>query len=262
MNTWDSYQQKLEARGGSRRGIVLARERASLQRKLPSSLAFHSILADGIQKDVAIINTDVPTEKTICSVTEEPIVVGSLVVWQDRHWLITAVDPNVEVYARGTMMQCNYYLKWMMPDGTLVKRWCVVSDGTKYMAGETNGSYAGNGMSLGDTRISVALARDSYTVQLNRNYRFLIDDPDSPTVLAYRLTKPFKLGGVYDERGVMNFIFTEVNTEPEDNFELQIADYYKYFPREEGEEVTSKSQEVSSEPLVEVVAKNERKVWL
>jgi hypothetical protein len=46
------------------------------------------------------------------------------------------------------------------------------------------------------------------------------------------LTKPFKLGGSYDENGVVIFVMTECNTENDDNIELHIADYYKHFPRE------------------------------
>ena len=130
------------------------------------------------------------------------------------------------------MLQCNHRLRWIAADGHIIERWCIVSDGTKYLTGETISSYNENGMSLGDTRISVSLARDEYTVQLNRGFRFLIDDEDSDTVLAYRLTKPFKIGGVYNGNGVMSFVMTEVNTEDDDNFDLRIADYYKHFPRE------------------------------
>ena len=60
----------------------------------------------------------------------------------------------------------------------------------------------------------------------------MIDDYDSPNVLAYRLTKPFKLGGSYVGNGVLYFVLQECNTEDSDNFDLHIANYYNYFPRE------------------------------
>lgn len=72
---------------------------------------------------------------------------------------------------------------------------------------------------------------------MNRESRFLIDDYDSHNILAYRLTKPFKLGGSFNGTGVLNYVLTECNTEDTDNFELHIANYYKYFPRE-GQEST------------------------
>ena len=61
--------------------------------------------------------------------------------------------------------------------------------------------------------------------------RFLIDDYDSPNVLAYRLTKPFKLGGTFMGSGVLSFVLQECNTEDSDDLERHIANYYDYFPR-------------------------------
>ena len=86
-------------------------------------------------------------------------------------------------------------------------------------------------MVLGDTRMSITIARNKYTVQFGRDDRLLIDDYESKKVLAYRITKPFKIGGVYNGHGAMTFVMVEVNTEEDDNLELHIANYYKYFPR-------------------------------
>ena len=86
-------------------------------------------------------------------------------------------------------------------------------------------------MERGDTRIQVIVPLDSETVKLNRHSRFLIDYYGSDNVLAYRLTKPLKLGGNYNDNGIFSFVMAECDTEDDDNFELHIADYYKYFPR-------------------------------
>ena len=85
----------------------------------------------------------------------------------------------------------------------------------------------------GDSRIAVTLPKDEETLALGRDARFIIDDYNAPNPLAYRLTKPFKLGGSYDNDGVVIFVMTECNSEFDDNPVLHIADYYKYFPREE-----------------------------
>lgn len=85
----------------------------------------------------------------------------------------------------------------------------------------------------GDSRIAVTLPKDEETLALGRDARFIIDDYNAPNPLAYRLTKPFKLGGSYDNDGVVIFVMTECNSEFDDNPVLHIADYYKHFPREE-----------------------------
>ncbi len=84
----------------------------------------------------------------------------------------------------------------------------------------------------GDSRIAVTIAKNEDTALLNRESRFLIDDPKSPRMLSYLLTKPLKLGMNYGDEGVYKFVLQEVTATADDNFELQIADYYKYFPKE------------------------------
>lgn len=234
MGVWDSYQSRLSMRGNTKRDVFLNRQKAYLSRKLPSSLSYHTVKINGVEQSLAIISSDNLNQKTLCSMPGEEITSGSLVHWNDNYWIVTETDADNEVYTKAIMLQCNHKLRWIAADGNIIERWCIVSDGTKYLTGETISSYNENGMSLGDTRISVSLARDKYTVQLNREFRFLIDDEDSNSVLAYRLTKPFKIGGVFNGNGVMSFVMTEVNTEDDDNFELRIADYYKHFPREDG----------------------------
>ena len=234
MGVWDAYKSRLDARGSTKREVVLNREQNYLLRKLPNNLSYHSVSINGTQQDVAITNSDNLFQKTIYSLPGESILGGSTVFWCDYYWLVTSVDANNEIYTKAIIQQCNHLLKWIADDGSIVERWCIVSDGTKYLTGETMSSYNENGLVLGDTRIAVLLARDSYSVKLNRDCRFLIDDPDSDSVLAYRLTKPFKIGGVYGGNGVVSFVMTEVNTEDDDNFELRIADYYKHFPKNEG----------------------------
>lgn len=75
------------------------------------------------------------------------------------------------------------------------------------------------------------MARNKDTIKLNRQSRFLIDEPTDEFKLAYALTKPLKVGLTYDRGGIFKFVMQEVYTTDDDNIELGIADYYKYFPR-------------------------------
>lgn len=81
----------------------------------------------------------------------------------------------------------------------------------------------------------LTIGRNADTAKLTRKNRFLIDDPESPSVMAYALTKPLKVGPVYGVnalKGVYKFVIQEVNTTDDDNLDLMIPDYYKHFPRE------------------------------
>ena len=90
---------------------------------------------------------------------------------------------------------------------------------------------------------------------LNRQSRFLIDDPDVTNKLAYELTKPVKRGSVYDGHGTFIFVLKEASETEYDNDELGIADYYRHFPEE-------KAAHAGVQPGSQDGADTERKVWI
>lgn len=229
MNPWGTYCARIESRGGTRREARLRREARTLAGKYPDSLAYHEMMIDDAMRSVAVINSDNFNLKTLCSMPGEDLPHGGTVNWMDNHWLIIARDANNELYTKATMQQCNYLIRWVSKDKEIIERWCIVEDGTKYLTGE----YGDNEYILvrGDSRLTLTLPRDKETIRLNRDNRFLIDDYDSPNVLAYRLTKPFKLGGTFTGNGILSFVLQECNTEDGDDLERHIANYYDYFPR-------------------------------
>lgn len=255
MGLWDTYQSRINAQGSDRRGAALLREQRRLRVKMPTNLSYHSVLVDGKQQGVAILESDHLNQKTICSLPGEDLPHGGIVEWMGQHWLITEMDANNEVYAKGFMEQCNYLLRWISDRGYIVERWSIVEDGTKYLTGE----FGDNNFVItrGDSRISLALPRDSETIRLNRDDRFLIDDYDSPNVLAYRLTKPFKMGWSFAGEGALRFVLQECSVEETDNLDLHIANYYNYFPRK-SETVSPSDGSTQTPPKDE----NGKRVWI
>lgn len=240
MSVWDSYYSRLHANGATLREAQFNAESRYLTDKIRHSLSYHTVQIDGHERNVSVINSDNLNQKLLLSMPGEDIDCGALVRWMDNYWLVIAKDANNELYTRSTMLQCNHELKWISDGGIIVRQWCVVEDGTKYLTGETQGAYNDIDLYTGDTRITVRLPRNKYTIKITRNTRFLIDDPQSPNgenVFAYRVTKPYKVGGVYNGKGVMSFVLVEENTTYDDNLELRIADYYKFFPREQKPDV-------------------------
>lgn len=86
----------------------------------------------------------------------------------------------------------------------------------------------------GDTRIALTIGRNVHTAKFNRQTRILVDDPLSEHKMAFKLTKPLKVGNRYNEEGCYKFVLSEGDTTDYDNFDLMIPDYYKYFPKEDG----------------------------
>lgn len=230
MNPWNTYHARHALHGETSRDREKYNLMNRLSRQIPSTLSYHNVDIDGEDRNIVILNSDNLNQKTLCSLPGEDIRHGAYIDWMNHKWLVTERDANSEIYTKCIMLQCNYLLRWINDSGEIIERWSVVEDGTRYLTGEFSDSFLV--ATKGDSRIAVTLPKDLETLALDRDVRFIIDDYSSPHPLAYRLTKPFKLGGSYDENGVVIFVMTECNTENDDNIELHIADYYKHFPRE------------------------------
>jgi hypothetical protein len=282
VGAWDVYQDRIESRGSTKRGAALQREKRQLLTKLPDNLSYQTVTifnseygyniesqemaSKAVSKEVVIINSDNLNEKYIYSMPDDDIGHGDLVCWMGNHWLVTERDANTTAYTRAKMIQCNYLLKWVSDNNTICEQWCMIEDGTKYLTGE----YEDRNFVVvrGDSRIAMTIARNNMTVKFGRENRFLIDDPESSLMLAYTLSKPFKLGSTYNNKGVYKFVLQEVNTTDDDNQQLCIADYYKHFPKQtsqasSGQDTSQTSQGNDSTTTIDSSSSNTgRKVWL
>lgn len=255
MNIWESYESRIKKHGRTRREAALAREYRLLNDKLDDSLSYHDVKIDGLDRSVAIINSDNLDEKTMLSLPGEDFQCGSLVEWADNHWLITEKDANNEIYTKVKLLQCNHLLKWIDVEHVIHEQWCVIEDGTKYLTGEfEDRNFI---VTRGDSRIAMHIGRNEHTLALERNNRFIIDDPEVKSPLAYLLTKPLKVGKTYNMKGIFSFVLQEVVTTDNDNLELGIADYYKHFPKHE--EIIETAPTVTEKYIS---ANEEKKVWL
>lgn len=258
---WDLYQNMIDISGGSPREEALRREKEFLRRKLRNSLSYHEVRIDGVQRNAAVINSDNLNEKTICSLPGEDIPHGGYVEWMDNVWLVTERDANTEVYTRATMIQCNYLLRWIDSDKEIREQWCIIEDGTKYLTGEFEDRQFIT--TRGDSRIAMTISRNEATAKFDRKCRFLIDDEESGHKLAYTLSKPLKVGHVFNGSGIYKFVLQEVNTSDLDNQELGVADYYRYYPNEENKPGSGGNKPPEPlKPPQENAAGRERKVWL
>lgn len=245
MSVWDVYENRVKARGGSKYGAAFDRERRAIEMKLPDNLSFESVevfaseygfnitseqsQSHKTSQNVAIIDSDNLNEKSIYSMPGEDIELGALVVLDGCYWLVCERDHRNVLYTKAKIIQCNHLLKWIQ-DGEIMTQWCIIEDGTKYMTGELEDRHFI--VTRGDARISMQIARNKYTVRFDRENRFLIDDEDSPHKLSYILTKPLKIGSQYNGKGVFKFVLQEATATGDDNHELGIANYYKFFTKD------------------------------
>lgn len=256
MSGWDTYTNRMSVHGSTKRAASMKREARMIVNKLPDNMSYQEAIVDDVERTVAIIDSDNLNEKKIISLPGEDIRHGAYVDWMDNHWLITEKDANTTLYTRAKMLQCNYLLKWVDENDVIHEQWSVVEDGTKYLTGEYEDRHFV--VTRGDSRIAITIAKNEHTAKLNRENRFLVDDPDSGLLLAYQLTKPFKLSGIYNGDGVYKFVLQEVTGTKDDNQELGIADYYKHFPLN----TVINPNEVLTPETLPISEETGKKVWL
>ena len=232
VDVWSVYQERLDAHGSSIREASKKRETRFLNSKTARSLSYFTANIDGAEQQVSILSSDNLNEKTIISMPGESISCGAIVEWSGSHWIVTDKDAATELYTKCKMMQCNHLLRWIDRDAVIHEQWCIIDDGTKYMTGDLEDRDFIT--TRGDARISMTISKNEYTVKFGRESRFLIDDYDSGEKLSYSLSKPLRVGRHYSGEGIYVFVLKEANSTDQDNFELGVADYYKYF-QENGE---------------------------
>lgn len=223
MTALEKYKRRLGMNNGPSRERWLNSTRKWINTKLPESLSYHTAIIDGEERQCAIISTTKFAEKKIIAMPGESLICGTYVEWMDNVWLITEANAPDEVYKSGLMTQCNYVLRWVNDRGEIVSRWVSVVDGTKYLTGE----YYQPNMTVGDARLQLTMPRDEETVLINRNARFIIDDPDATEPQTFELSKINRTGKVFNGHGIFVHMMTENGFNPKtDSKELMIADYY------------------------------------
>lgn len=131
MSLWDGYSSVMESRGNTKRKTFFNREQRFISNRIVDSLSYHTVLIEGEEQQLAVINSDNLNQKTLCSLPGDDILLGGLVEWSGEHWLVTERDANNEVYTRAKMEQCNHILRWVDSDNVIHEQWCIVEDGTK-----------------------------------------------------------------------------------------------------------------------------------
>lgn len=142
-----------------------------------------------------------------------------------NYWLILYESDELS-FRKHIIKKCNYQLRWKDIYGNIVSRWVVLNDNYRLQNGDTSVQYGK--MNLPYYTINVILPYDSDTINIRRDKRFLIDDPNVVDVPdAFIVTnrniesKSFGDTGVI-ELGLSQHQYNSIT----DDRELMIADCY------------------------------------
>lgn len=221
----EEYKERLKKSGGSKRDRTIMTAQLRVKNYSQHSPAFkNDIEVDGVKQDLLIVSTQVMTTKTIEAMPGEDFSVGSIVLWNKSHWLITKRDADSDIAVRGTIEQCNRSIRWQNPQTLQIHdRWCVV-DNPYSNSLNTTATLAES-----QRQFKIKMPYDEETSLLDLDKRFMLEMiGDKPKV--YKITSVDNMTERYDYDGKYSG-FLVVNVEQDvynkdtDNKDLMICDY-------------------------------------
>ncbi|MEG1562306.1 MAG: hypothetical protein RR365_01015 [Bacteroides sp.] len=232
MSNSNTYQSKLTAYGATERERRKKLLLNTISKSVPSLLSAKKVdiyapnSAVPSAQVLSLFTTESLNKRELRTLPGETIEAGSIVDWAGSKWLATSVDADEELYQRGILERCNYVLKFRDNSGNVISKNCVIEDATKYTLGER----AKETLVVGDSRITLKIAKDSDTQHFKRGLRFIVDDPDSDEALVYEIANSDRITGRYTKSGVYNFIIRETNAIPSDSPNTSVSDNSEYVP--------------------------------
>lgn len=224
----DRYEARINLHGTTQKDRILNRERELLQNKISHSLSCKDVRHNGIDTKLVINSGTKPYYKEFQSAPGQKILAGDYIEWKNTVWLVYEADIDDELYIDGTLRQCQYNLFWQNSDGDIISRYAWVQNASAYNNGETGDKS----ITLQSNQFMVYMPYDDETVFLDNGKRIHMARSNNKCS-AYRLTRPDDISYGYGEKGVLNIIFTQDQTNNEkdklvaldDGSQVWICDY-------------------------------------
>lgn len=233
----EQYRNRIERLGGSVRESLKQQSIEISESLFSNSTSVRDVILDGVHYE-AKVTVDSKTSvrggngnyliEFRNGISPNP---GSYVQIPDEqgnydNWLILYESDELS-FRKHIIKKCNYQLRWKDHYGNIVTRWAVLNDNYRLQNGDTSVQYGK--MNLPYYTINVILPYDSDTINIRRDKRFLIDDPnviDVPDafIVTNRNIESKSFG---TNIGVIELGLSQHQYNPAtDNRELMIADCY------------------------------------
>ena len=137
---------------------------------------------------------------------------------ENTYWICTESFHVDNIYYKGKFTQCNWYLRWQRPDGTILEYPCLDLNSTQYNSGESGNST----LKLGSAQHMEKVQANNDTISLSSPQRFYISRDNS---IPYIITQNDTTASNYG-KGICNITVTQdVRHEDKDRPDLVLCDY-------------------------------------
>ena len=137
---------------------------------------------------------------------------------ENTYWICTESFHVDNIHYEGKFTQCNWYLRWQRPNGTILEYPCLDLNSTQYNSGESGNST----LKLGSAQHMEKVQANSDTISLASPQRFYVSRDNS---IPYIITQNDTTASNYG-KGICNITVTQdVRREDKDRPDLGICDY-------------------------------------
>lgn len=136
----------------------------------------------------------------------------------NSYWICTESFNINNIHYEGRFTQCNWFLKWQRPDGTILEYPCQDKNATQYNSGESSNGT----MRLGSSQHMEIVQATEDTLSLASPKRFYIDRRNN---IPYIVTQNDSTAYNYGKGICVITVMQDVNREGVDRPDLGICDY-------------------------------------
>lgn len=169
-------------------------------------------------------------EMSMKTLINEPINYGDLFhnTADDTWWICIQTDCIDDINYISKLLECNYLMYWQKDDGSIISRYCSISNTSSSSSGEAEGQV----ITLESNQFIVCMTYDEETELLDNGKRMHISNSNRKCK-AYELTRTDDVTYGFDKIGVLNIIFKQDETRNEkdklvtleDGTQIWICDY-------------------------------------
>ncbi len=155
---------------------------------------------------------------------DNPVRIGEYIhdTKDNTYWLIYNSFNVNDVHYEGKMIQCNYFLRWQLSDGKIVKRWANIVSASKYDVGENGNST----LVLSSNNYTILIGYCEEGFELEGKRVFIDIKPVKPTKVFKITRSDDVLYNSGNMGSLLSFIADKTEFNPDrDNQELRICDY-------------------------------------
>ena len=222
--TLTEYREMLKLNGQNQRERALAKAKHDALLIFPTHPSYKRVQIDDEEKYVNIISGSTAKTKWIIAGPGDDLKIGSIVLYNSSHWLITERYSDNEIYVKGKLEICQKPIYWQDKDSLeIVSRWATIEK--PY----TSNITTNNMISYSSREFKIQMPFDENTSKINIGQRFMLEIINGEPK-TYKVTSVDQMTGRFDYDG-QQIGFLILNAEQDlynsetDNVELMICDF-------------------------------------